>query len=70
MVEANPNQKHNKLTVSLQTFNFEQKHSKNFQTQEFWSEFFKSKQINADNTESEMEPFEWYADYEDLLPHF
>jgi len=53
----------------LQTFNFKDKHSKNFQTQEFWSDFFKSKQINANSEVSELDTFEWYADFETLLPH-
>ena len=59
-----------KLTVELTTFNFKPKHAKNFQTQDFWSEFFKAKQINNDGTDTELDSFEWYADFEDLLPHF
>ena len=66
MVEAAPK----KLTVEMTTFKFERKHAQKFQTQEFWSEFFKAKQINADNESTDMESFEWYADFEDLLPHF
>jgi len=54
----------------LQTFNFEKKHSKNYQTKEFWSDFFKAKQIDKDSKETDLETFEWYADFEDLLPHF
>ena len=69
MVEANP-QQHKKLTVELTTFNFQKKDSEKFQTQEFWSNFFKSKQINANNESTDMESFEWYADFEDLMPHF
>ena len=30
----------------------------------------KAKQINANNEASDLESFEWYADFEDLLPHF
>ena len=76
MVEANPTtseqqqKKHNKLTVTLETFNFLPKETQKFQTQDFWSNFFKSKQINENNETSDMEAFEWYADFEDLIPHF
>ena len=54
----------------MTTFNFESKHSKKFQTQQFWSDFFKAKQINANNETEDMESFEWYAEFVDLLPHF
>ena len=71
MVQANPpQQKYNKLHVGIQTFNFKEKKSENFQTQEFWSNFFKSKQINANSEVEDMGTFEWYADFETLLPHF
>ena len=46
------------------------KNAQNFTTQEFWSNFFKSKQVDASGATSELEPFEWYADFEDLVPHF
>ena len=53
----------------MTTFNFTKDRKKDFQTKEFWSDFFKGKQINEDNQSSDMESFEWYADFEDLLPH-
>ena len=49
--------------------NFLPKHSKQFQDQEFWSEFFKAKKTTIRTGESkEQEAFEWYAEYEDLEP--
>ena len=58
------------MRVELTTFNFEPKHAKKFQTQDFWSDFFKAKQYRGGNSESsDLESFEWYADFEDLLPH-
>ena len=66
MVEASSDPK--EITYELTTFNFEPKHAQKFQTQDFWSNFFKAKQIDSENKESDLESFEWYADFEDLLP--
>ena len=78
MVEANPaagssqqqQSQYNKLQVQLTTFNFTKDRAKKFQTKDFWSDFFKAKQIDDQNQSTDMESFEWYADFEDLLPHF
>ena len=55
--------------MTLETFNFLPKQTQKFQTQDFWSNFFKAKQVNENNEESDLESFEWYADFEDLIPH-
>ena len=69
-IDPKTGQPYNKLKVELTTFNFTDKKAEAYQTQEWWSNFFKAKQINSNNEESSLDSFEWYADFEDLLPHF